>query len=56
MKIDEETLKLIINDIVNSKDSLTKIAKKYFVSKDTIYRINKGENYFKEDITYPIRK
>ena len=56
MKIDEETLKLIINDIANSKDSLTKIAKKYFVSKDTIYRINKGENYFKEDITYPIRK
>lgn len=56
MKFDDNLLNLIINDIKNSKDSLAKIAKKYSVSKDTIYRINRGENYFQEDITYPIRK
>ena len=47
---------LILNDIENSKISLAKIAEKYMVSKDTIYRINKGETYYQENITYPLRK
>ena len=55
-KIDKDTLTLILNDIENSKISLAKIAEKYMVSKDTIYRINKGETYYQENITYPLRK
>ena len=55
-KIDRDTLLLIINDIENSKISLAKIAEKYMVSKDTIYRINKGETYYQKNTIYPLRK
>lgn len=56
MLFDDETLYKVIEDIQNSKISLAKLAQKYSVSKDTIYRINKGENYHQDNLNYPLRK
>lgn len=45
----------ILQDILYSDMSLSKIAQKYNVSKTTIYKINHGETYKQENLTYPLR-
>lgn len=56
--IEEAELTNIYNDLLNSSLSIAAIAKKYNRSKETLYRINKGEivKYIRTDLSYPIRK
>lgn len=52
---DKEVLE-IYNLLTNTTLSLKKIGEQFNVSQDTIIRINKGENYHKDNYEYPIRK
>lgn len=56
--IGKEIANKIIDDLMNSPMKQIDIAKKYNVSRTFVTAINNGTNkmYFKEEITYPIRK
>lgn len=45
----------ILNDLKNSKSSMTEIGLKYNVHRDTISKINKGERYIIKNYIYPAR-
>lgn len=55
-KITDEKLKSIIKDLQENNLYIKEIAKKHEISTDTINRINKGEIYKQENLSYPIRK
>lgn len=56
-KIKEEIIKEVIKLLKETEKSMNQISKELKITKDTIYRINKGESYFKlENEEYPIRK
>lgn len=48
----------IINLLLNTKDSINSIAKKYNVNRSAIENINRGtsKKYFREGLSYPLRK
>ena len=46
----------IIYDLKYTKISQVKIAEKYGTTNSTIYNINHGNEYYRNDISYPIRK
>lgn len=50
----EEVLE-ILNDLRNTKQSMTTIAEKYKVNRCTISKINQGQSYFIKDYNYPAR-
>lgn len=52
---DEDIINLIIHDLIYTHLPTEHIAKKYNIDSLTILRINKGERYKKEGISYPIR-
>ena len=56
VKISQENLLNIINDLENTKIPITKLAKKYGVSTKTISDINLGNSRILENKQYPIRK
>lgn len=53
---DEQVLKNIIDDICNSSLKLIEIANKYQLSLKIISSINRGNAYFNEELSYPLRK
>lgn len=54
--LDEHTVDLIINDIVNSNLGMCDIAKKYGITKTRITGINKGTFYSRKNLVYPLRE
>ena len=55
LQIEEEKIDKIIYELTYTHLPIEHIAKKYKISNSTIYRINNGEKYKKNDIDYPIR-
>ena len=55
LKLSYDDIDKIYEILINTKESLKSISKKYNVSQDTIIRLNKGETYKKENYIYPIR-
>lgn len=45
----------ILNDLRNTKDSMTAIGEKYHLNRDTISKINKGKSYIIKNYDYPAR-
>lgn len=52
----KERMENIIYDLLNSSLTQKEIATKYNVSRTTITAINRGQNFYQNDIDYPIRK
>lgn len=52
----QETINLIIHDLIYTCLATTTIAKKYNIGEVTVYYINKGEKYRVDNIQYPIRE
>lgn len=52
----EERKDNILYDLLNTKLTQKEIAKKYNISRTTVTAINRGQNYYQENIEYPIRK
>ena len=46
----------ILNRLSNTTDSISQIAKDYNVTRNLIYKINKGQSYVIKDFIYPARK
>lgn len=54
--LDEDLVELIIHDLIYTHLPTTHIAKKYHVGEVIVWEINKGKNYRKDFIIYPIRE
>ena len=52
----KERMENIVYDLLNSNLTQKEIAIKYNVSRTTITAINRGQNFYQNDIVYPIRK
>lgn len=52
----KERMENIVYDLLNSSLTQKDIAKKYNVSRTTITAINNGQNFYQDNIDYPIRK
>lgn len=53
--IKEQTIDRIIHELTYTHLPIEHIAKKYGISNSSIYRVNNGERYKRNDINYPIR-
>lgn len=54
--LNQQELKELYNDIINTNIPFEQLANKYSVSNTTIYNINKGISRKQENYTYPLRK
>jgi group I intron endonuclease len=52
----KEQIQEVYEKIINSEDSLTKIANEYNVSLSVISNINSGKKYYSKEFSYPLRK
>lgn len=52
----KEQVQEVYEKIINSEDSLTKIANEYNVSLSLICCINSGKKYYNKELNYPLRK
>ena len=53
---DEETLNSLIDAIIQTDLSLTKIAEMYNVNQSTVVEINNGTAYYNKNLIYPLRE
>lgn len=56
LKLTEDDIESIFNLLLNTDISQEEIAKRFNINQSVISRINTGESYVKQNISYPIRK
>lgn len=54
--LERKRAKQIINDLLTTNLTQKEIATKYNISRSTVTMINIGENFFQENLKYPLRK
>ena len=55
-KLNEDSLKSLVNDLQNTNITFKDLAKQYNISYCTVSHINNGHKYFDPELVYPIRK